>query len=142
MTRKKSRYPRVIEKGKCRGCGEPVPKGRFTWCSDDCRDPHTVLGRHFVLRRDKVCQICGLDILKALDDWRKNLQVYFPGGYRQKIQQPTYEIDHIIPFSEGGKTTYPNLRLLCTPCHKSRTKAWHLSRRKSKTASQMELVNL
>jgi 5-methylcytosine-specific restriction endonuclease McrA len=137
----KSRYPPVIEKGKCRGCGQPVPKGRQTWCSNKCWEPHTAVGRRTVLRRDKVCQICGFDILKALEEWRKSLKWHENSVLtRMHNPKPTYEIDHIIPFSEGGKTTYENLRLLCTPCHKARTKLWHKSRKAIKSAVQPDLI--
>ncbi len=114
----KSRYPRVKKKGFCRGCGDPVPKGRSTWCSNECWEPHTVIGRHKILRRDKVCQICGCDIFKA-------------------DSNVDYQIDHVIPFSEGGKTTYENLRLLCVLCHKERTKLWRRTKRVISSAAQL-----
>ena len=123
----KSRYPEIKEKGKCRGCGAPVPEGRKTWCSNKCWEPHTVIGRHRVLRRDKVCQICGLDILGAINRHQQEMHAWWEGGCKgpRPVDEPDYQIDHIIPVVEGGKTTYENLRLLCTPCHKKRTAEWH-----------------
>ena len=125
----KTRYPTVIEKGKCRGCGKPVPKGRHTWCSDACWLPHTAVGRHQVLKRDKVCQLCGDDILGKINGFNQAVSNWFR-NYQDgpKPQRPRYEIDHIVPFSEGGKTTFENLRLLCVPCHKKRTAEWRKTR--------------
>jgi 5-methylcytosine-specific restriction endonuclease McrA len=34
-----------------------------------------------------------------------------------RLEKEEYEGDHIIPWSEGGKTEYDNLQLLCRPCH-------------------------
>lgn len=38
------------------------------------------------------------------------------GLYRPK-RYKAYEIDHVIPISEGGATVTDNLRLMCTKCH-------------------------
>ena len=35
-----------------------------------------------------------------------------------------WEMDHIIPFSEGGLTVIENVRTLCALCHKKRTQQW------------------
>lgn len=31
--------------------------------------------------------------------------------------QPYSQIDHVIPWSQGGTTLLPNLRPICTECH-------------------------
>jgi hypothetical protein len=41
-----------------------------------------------------------------------------------------WEMDHVIPFSEGGITILENVRTLCYLCHKKRTKQWHSERKK------------
>lgn len=49
-----------------------------------------------------------------------------------KEPRDLWEADHIIPVSEGGDHEPGNLRTLCQPCHKQRTKAL-ASRRKRTT---------
>jgi 5-methylcytosine-specific restriction endonuclease McrA len=38
-----------------------------------------------------------------------------------KAKIDTYQIDHIIPLSQGGDNRFENLQALCLPCHKSKT---------------------
>lgn len=33
-----------------------------------------------------------------------------------------FEVDHIVPFSQGGKTTIENLQGVCKPCHIQKSK--------------------
>lgn len=187
---KNSRYPERAEKGKCRGCGEPVPKGRQTWCSAHCfeiHDPRTA--RMLVKQRDKeVCSFCGVDTKKL----KRRFPPHFQGPYvnkfhprfrpqgihgpfdsaryeravlirqkhskrwfqaaekrRSKMREDGWprcnsrhwwEADHIIPHSEGGTHELSNMRTLCIPCHKARTKAWHKSRKAIKKADQIDLI--
>lgn len=150
----KCRYPKLIrdQNGRplCRGCGKPVPKGRQTWCSNQCyaaRCPGMVISA--VFSRDKgVCAICGRDTIKLQRACQRMLnraydlpwaspvlagfgskgervrkavhKAGFPGTYRQ-----WWEADHIIPFSEGGETILENMRTLCVPCHRKRTRHWN-----------------
>ncbi len=57
-------------KGRCRECGSPVPKGRVSWCGDDCVQAHALrtdpnAQRLAVFGRDRgVCSECGLDCVK------------------------------------------------------------------------------
>ena len=63
----------------------------------DRREPGYRL-RYKVLMRDRSrCQLCGRS---PATDLGCNLQ-----------------LDHIVPFSRGGKTTFENLRILCAPCN-------------------------
>lgn len=150
---KRDRYPKIPEKGCCRGCGQPVGKGRQTWCSDKCykeKCPALVLRR--VYHRDKgVCAICAADThslrtayleavrqikvdyfqfnhdYKAYNEAKAEaLAAIRPAGFPPHLHWS--EIDHIIPFSEGGETIESNLRTLCYPCHKKRTAEWRKSR--------------
>lgn len=57
---------RLMPNGRrpCRGCGGEIPKGRFTWCGNECRDKHymglSAFARRRVWERDKgICALCG-----------------------------------------------------------------------------------
>ena len=133
----KSRYPKKVQKGFCRGCGDPVGKGRSSWCSSICyarHEPSIVKRRTF--ERDKgICQICGLDLIKAKKDWQQKLddnpwgKIGWDAFCKIKKEKPKVNFDHVIPFSEGGATVIENMRTLCEPCHKARTKQWHKDRK-------------
>ena len=136
----KARFPiqqkRANGKPGCRGCGGAIPKGRRSWCSQKCVsrfNPATVILE--VKKRDReVCDQCGYDYRAARAEWIKqchnaglSLRSY---ATRKIFPAPTkIEYDHIIPFSEGGLTVLENMRSLCTPCHKERTRLWHQERR-------------
>lgn len=61
----------------CRQCQQEVPKGRRSFCSDQCvttwklrTDPQAQA--RFLLERDHgVCQLCGLDCLALLEELRR-----------------------------------------------------------------------
>ena len=90
-----------------------------------------------VRRRDAdICAFCGLNMKAAHDQWRAAF--YSFRGQREWAAanpKPRPNYDHIIPFSEGGMTVLENMRTLCEPCHKKRTREWHKNR---KTAKQPE----
>lgn len=66
-----ARAEQALQTGKpsrmCRWCGEPAPKGRYKWCSQDCVDQYMITAdsgyaRQAVERRDHgICALCGLD---------------------------------------------------------------------------------
>ncbi len=66
------------------------------------------------------------------------------GAYQKWVNsRPKVNYDHVIPFSEGGLTVLENMRTLCEPCHKSRTKDWHKERSiKRKTPSGQFVLQL
>ena len=35
-------------------------------------------------------------------------------------ENEAYEIDHVIPYARGGKTTLSNAQLLCPPCNREK----------------------
>jgi len=118
------------QKGCCTWCGVEVPKGRRTWCSNDCVAEFNIRcnpasARWAVEKRDEgICAECGFDAAKLQriraavqrDDWflGSRLPALLGFGFRQHF----WEMDHIIPVSEGGGLcSLHNLRTLCIPCH-------------------------
>lgn len=59
---------------------------------------------------------------------KKRLETMRSLGWPQNTARDWWEMDHIIPFSEGGVTVLENVRTLCVVCHKKRTKQWHKDR--------------
>ena len=128
----KSRFPKQIAIGTCRGChGVITAPRRKTWCSDACKkkyDPYWV--KLAVIARDKhICQMCGTNIHAAHLAWRRarptGMQAFYAADFQTwRMARPREEYDHIVPFSEGGATVLENMRTLCTACHKKRTAEW------------------
>ena len=133
---------------RCRLCDEEVPKGRQSWCGEECLDAYYMVTsgsyvRAKVFERDGgVCanEDCRLDCnalekrLNALQ-WKRE-----PGSYEAYKQAcamirehgfdygPGYygrvtlwDADHITPLAEGGSWELSNLQTLCQPCHKEKT---------------------
>lgn len=121
-----SRYPELRRgpdgRKRCRGCGGEIPPRqdggedkRKTWCGEECHkkyDPRWVFAK-VRERANGKCEKCG--------------------------SPHPYEYDHIIPFSEGGPTTIENIQLLCTPCHATKTRAWHSARAKQRRKERQPL---
>jgi 5-methylcytosine-specific restriction endonuclease McrA len=129
----RSRYPKLIAKRVCRGCQNPVPSNRQTWCSNKCYEryePRNV--KLAVAKRDNgICQRCGLDINAAYSEWRArepNRGKYWLDWCAWRRKKPKPEYDHIVPFCEGGLTVLENMRTLCVACHKIVTKEFHKRR--------------
>lgn len=136
------------QRGECTWCGVPVPKGRQTWCSDECvtafklrcDSAHQVT---VVASRDRgICCLCGRDTLKCQRVYRaywrdaKHIvptdhgEVQEALGIKCHFTQP-FEVDHVVPVVEGGGLCGPDgLRTLCRPCHKQ--KSAELARRRRK----------
>lgn len=80
----RSRYPKQPEKKKCRGCHADVPKGRSSWCSNNCYDtyePKRV--RWFCQQRDKyICHHCGVDAEKIRKRYEHANRWEAPNQYR------------------------------------------------------------
>ncbi len=144
--------PEKLEKGPhgralCRQCKIEVPRGRYTFCSDDCvhnwkLTTNGVYLRQVLFRRDRgICAVCGLDTekLKALlvAVWLRDPERAFQNAYvigfgscfkamrwwrRQPRPKSLWEADHVKPVVEGGGMCgLDNLRTLCKPCHKKAT---------------------
>lgn len=128
MSRRKSRFPELRRDANgrflCRGCGGDVPKGRRTWCGSECNEKHNpfFVNRAAWERDGGKCRGCGDQLTRV----------------RRGMFIKLVEYDHIIPFSEGGKTVLENIQCLCRECHKKKTAEWRRSKRKK--PAQVELL--
>ncbi len=120
-------------RGLCRRCGAEVPKGRRTFCGDECvhhwrlrTDPGYL--RDCVLARDRgICAGCGLDTIQ----FYRRLQL-LPRRKRTALAKQLdlhprrhsfWDADHIVPVAEGGgECDLSNIRTLCLWCHEDQTK--------------------
>lgn len=129
----------------CRWCHAAVPKGRRTWCGDECveayKNEHDWQHiRRNVLARDRgVCALCGIECLQVYrllyvlywGDTRYGLEPDRPAcgtvarswGVSWGWPRDMWEADHITPRVLGGCNRMENLRTLCLPCHKAETRA-------------------
>lgn len=147
----RARYPMQQKRADgtlgCRGCGGKIPKGRLSWCSNACAERFTPRSVLFaVFQRDKgVCCVCGLDSRKARQDWlnERGSAIASRTFEEWRLRKPPHvELDHIIPFSEGGLTVLENLRSLCSVCHKTRTAQWHSEKRQRRLNKPFQQLSL
>jgi 5-methylcytosine-specific restriction endonuclease McrA len=145
----------------CRWCQQEVPKGRSTFCSNECVHEHKIRTnpgyvRQLLFKRDRgVCAVCGLDTVQeeqrlALEinaatrpdgdrlDWipaQKRFADKMGTKFTARRHGGFWDADHIVPVVEdGGECGLDNYRTLCIPCHKAETKA--LRARLSKTKKE------
>jgi 5-methylcytosine-specific restriction endonuclease McrA len=114
----------------CRWCRQETPKGRFTFCSEQCvhewklrTDPGYL--REKVFERDRgVCAACGVDTEALRRDKRKldyaaRRRFEKDWGVAGLGRRSLWDADHILPVSEGGgECDLRNLRTLCLKCHR------------------------
>jgi hypothetical protein len=136
------------DKGVCCSCGVDTEKlkarlgripvsvniyeGRF-W-SDNVFDRarYNLACKIFLRRQDQ--------LRKAIEKRRKKM---FAAGWPTYACMKWWQMDHIMPFSEGGLTVIENVQTLCVLCHKKKTKLWHkertiLGKQKAKKATDLE----
>lgn len=117
----------------CRRCEKEVPKGRRSFCSDECvhqwklrTDPGYL--REKVFERDKgVCAGCGVDtvalrlhFLKL--DYKARYRFLREWNLKEGLRKSLWDADHIIPVAEGGgECDLSNMRTLCLKCHRAVT---------------------
>lgn len=145
------RLSRTPLPGFCKECTGAIPLSsrRWVYCSKECSDLFSMqvkpsFARKWVLRRDKgICVQCGLDcvahrrdwILRVLQDFTPGLslvsedyQPFTPPKHKLKKKRgkltlgTLWDMDHIIPVRDGGRTIPENLQTLCWWCHQEKTK--------------------
>jgi len=113
-----------VQQGHCRRCGRKVPKGRFTFCGEDCvhewrlrTTPAYV--RLKLFERDRaICAICKRNSIEGLTGGKA-----WPVHRIVKRSGHLWQADHIVPVVEGGgECGLDNYRTLCTECHKQVTR--------------------
>ncbi len=97
---------------RCVECGKELPSRRTPYCSRRCRwrfHGHYFWdsARSFVLLRDRyTCQVC---------------------GSRRRARE--LDVDHIVEIALGGAALdYTNLRTVCRPCHREKSRRFAASR--------------
>lgn len=121
----------------CRQCNEEVPKGRRSFCGNECIDQwklktDTGYQRARVLERDNgICMACKLDCVRLEraitrrwgDGFKRFYRLYMWASGRAVTTKfapwrSLWEMDHVLPVSEGGGDCgLENLRTLCIWCH-------------------------
>lgn len=133
-------------RGLCRMCGVEVPKGRRTFCGEDCVEEYRMRNdtRHqanVIAKRDRgTCQICGTDTneikkqyltenreCKSLTSdverrrcYQELDQRYKDAGWNVWARR-WWDVDHVLPVVEGGGPDdwgeEPYIKNLRTLCH-------------------------
>ena len=122
----KPRFPPILEKGKCRGCGKPVPPRRQTWCSTECcRAHHPGIARELVKQRDKgVCANCGVDTARL----ERRLPAPWTGPPEPKRYHPKFRPNGInSPFDRERYDRALTIR-------NKRTRQWRIAADKRREA--------
>lgn len=115
--------------GRCRACGEPLPRTRRSWCSLECqlvyeRNHYWDAARDAAVTRDKRCVKCGW---VADQDYATSYGQYFM--WSRKVLQGRgadnwLEVNHIVPRYGAGYGTgcWNHLSNLETLCHRDHVK--------------------
>ncbi len=123
----------------CRRCGQEVPKGRRSFCSEACVDAWSMLTnpsfvRAKVFERDHgVCVACGLDTeALSLEQVERLWHIFSYWG-----SQHRWEAHHIVAVQDGGgETNLGNYQTLCRTCHPAATKQQNDTRRRREREQQ------
>ena len=69
------------------------------------------------VRDDFTCRECGARAIDRHDEWGGR---YAPYALHASGRRVVLELDHIVPYRDGGQFTVENLRVLCQPCNGSK----------------------
>lgn len=147
-------------RGMCRWCWTEVPKGRLCWCGSECLNEYLMnfdwaRCRSACFQRDAgICQLCRVDTawlseihsklrgpwkdMDRFQDWRRFGQMLC--GTRDTCRD-WWEADHILARADGGPDHPLNLRLLCIPCHRARTRVQNSERTERRRAASAALFS-
>ncbi len=105
----------------CTGCGVPIGKGRFRWCSPACMDMWS-LNHRYAQARHEALRCAEVFAIDGSHRWRVGYACRFCDAVTMDV-----EVDHIIAAngSHGQDSCLhhqENLRVLCRPCHRQRTR--------------------
>lgn len=87
---------------KVRGDFSPYMGGVYWAIRSAKYSPYPLRVRTLLIRQDQKCSICK--------------------GKFSEFDSATWEVDHIIPRSKGGKDVYKNLQLVHKACHEAKTR--------------------
>lgn len=122
------------QSGQCTWCGQPVPKGSRTWCSNACVDQFRARHdpaflRSAVYRRDHgICAACGLDTVWFRQSFRARTSL-LPSGdtgddweiyccLRHRRHWRDLNVRPVTRRGRGGLCMFGRQRIVCTclPC--------------------------
>ena len=133
----------------CRWDQGVIPKGRRTFCSDNCVHEVSMRTnpgylRALVWKRDKgVCAKCGCDTSliervasyaaesyrgigkrEVYYDWSHQAiwTLFVSMGFHHSRSVTLWEADHVVEVVRDGDSCLENMQTLCVPCHKAKTK--------------------
>lgn len=132
----------------CRWCSQEVPKGRRSFCSDECVHQHKLRSdpgylRDQVFKRDQgICAVCRIDCEMVTRVHRRLVAKAQRASVRYERYEPLarfqrkfprfcwgksyWAADHIVPVAEGGgECGLENIRTLCLGCHADATRRLH-----------------
>lgn len=113
----------------CTWCSKPIgPETRGVFCCEACKHEYKIrtshrYAREQVFKRDGgVCGLCGLDtvalILRLNGKEGDQLEAEIESLGIPKHRRTLWDMDHIVPVSQGGGTCgLNNYRTLCIWCH-------------------------
>lgn len=109
---------RASKKKICHYCGKDLPKGKRSYCSEECKRHWQCWAGICSLRTNSIRR----EIHKKFEFACTECGEVFSQTFESGVEVPRFygEVHHIIPLHEGGLDVFDNLTLLCTECHKQK----------------------